>query len=93
MVLTKCDLFSFQKPSSLSTFGPHSDYINVSDGTGAQIFTRTGCQKNHTSNTFLEITFQESQNVTIQASLNNNQSYARVSYGILKNGLDSGDSL
>ena len=75
------------------TFWPHSDYINVFDGTGAQIFTRTGCQKNHTSNTFLEITFQESQNVTIQASLNNNQSYARVSYGILKNGLDSGENL
>ncbi|XP_015751521.1 PREDICTED: uncharacterized protein LOC107331445 [Acropora digitifera] len=70
-----------------------SEYINVSDGTGAQIFTRTGCQKNHTSNTFLEIAFQESQNVTIQASLNNNQSYARVSYGILKNGLDSATPL
>ncbi|XP_074619287.1 uncharacterized protein LOC141878299 isoform X2 [Acropora palmata] len=69
--------------------GSCSDNINVFDGTGAQIFTRTGCQKNHTSNTFLEIAFQESQNVTIQASLSNKQSYARVSYGILKNGLDS----
>ena len=85
--------FLFKKPSSLSTFGPHSEYINVFDGTGAQIFTWTGCQKNHTSNTFLEIAFQESQNVTIQASLNNNQSDARVSYGVLKNGLDSGESL
>ena len=81
------------KTSLLVTFWPLSDYINVFDGTGAQIFMQTGCQKNHTSNTFLEIAFQESQNVTIQASLNHYQSYARVSYGILKNGLDSGDGL
>ena len=89
----KVYLFSFQKPSSLSTFRPHSGYIRVFDGSGAQIFTREGCQKNHTSNTFLEIAFQESQNVTIQASLSNSQSYARVSYGILKNGLDPGEGL
>ena len=51
---------------------------------------REGCQRNHTSNTFLEIAFQESQNVTIQVSLENNQSYARVGYGIVEDDLDSG---
>ena len=37
--------------------------------------------------------FQESQNITFQVLLSNNLSYARVSYGFLKNGLDSGDGL
>ena len=82
-----------KRKETLSTFRPYSGYIKVFDGSGAQIFTREGCQKKPASNTFLEIAFEESQNVTIQVSLNNNQSYARVSYGILKNGLDSGEGL
>ena len=39
---------------------------------------------------FLEIAFRETQNVTIQVSLNNNQSCARVAFGISKGGLDAG---
>ena len=54
------------------------------------VFTWVGCQSNQTSNRFLEIPFQNSQNVTIQASLDNYQSYARVSYGIIKDGLGAG---
>ena len=54
------------------------------------VFARVGCQSNHTSSRLLEIAFQNSQNVTIQASLNNYQSYARVSYGIIKDGLSAG---
>ena len=38
----------------------------------------------------LEVAFRESQNVTIQVALNNNQSYARVTFGISKDGLDAG---
>ena len=39
---------------------------------------------------FLEIAFQESQDITIRVSLNNKQSHVRLSYGILKDGLDAG---
>ena len=39
---------------------------------------------------FLEIAFRESQNVTIEVSLNNHQSSARVTFGISKDGLDAG---
>ena len=70
---------------------PQRGYIKVFDGSGAQIFTRRGCNENHTSNTFLEIAFQESQNVTIQVSLENNQSYVRVGYDILEDDLESGE--
>ena len=65
--------------------------MKVWDGSGRVVFTRLGCQSNHTSSKFLEIAFQNSQNVTIQVSLNNYQSYARVSYGIIKDGLGAGE--
>ncbi|KAK2567599.1 CUB and peptidase domain-containing protein 1 [Acropora cervicornis] len=74
-------------------FGYCRGYIKVFDGSGAQIFTREGCHENHSSNAFLEIAFQESQNVTIQVSLKNNQSYARVGYGILEDDLESASVL
>ena len=74
----------------MSYFRLHSGYIKVLDGNSTQVFSREGCLNNHTSNMFLEIAFQESQNITISVSLNNNQSYVRLSYGILKDGLDAG---
>ena len=74
----------------MSYFRLHSGYIKVLDGSGAQVFSREGCLNNHTLDMFLEIAFQESQNITIRVSLNNNQSYVRLSYGILKDGLDAG---
>ena len=74
----------------MSYFRLHSGYIKVLDGNSNQVFSREGCLNNHTSNMFLEIAFQESQNITISVSLNNNQSYVRLSYGILKDGLDAG---
>ena len=77
--------------SLIQLCGPHRGYIKVFDGSGAQIFTREGCPEDHSWNTFLEIAFQESQNVTIQVSLTNNQSYARVGYGILEDDLESGE--
>ena len=82
---------SDESDSTLWSFRPHRGYIKVFDGSGAQIFTREGCHENHSSNAFLEIAFQESQNVTIQVSLQNNQSYARVGYGILEDHLESGE--
>ena len=60
------------------------------DGNGTQVFTREGCQTNHTSHKFHEIAFEESQSITIQVALNNYQSFVRVSYCVLKNGLDAG---
>ena len=72
-------------------FSTQRGYIKVFDGSGTEIFTRKGCNENRSSNTFLEIAFQESQKVTIQVSLKNNQSYARVGYGIIEDGLDSGE--
>ena len=74
----------------MSSMSLHSGYMKVLDGSGTQVFTREGCLNNHTSSIFLEIAFRESQNVTIQVSLNNNQSYARVSFGISNDGLDAG---
>ncbi|XP_015762664.1 PREDICTED: uncharacterized protein LOC107341715 isoform X3 [Acropora digitifera] len=70
-----------------------SDYIKVLDGNSTQVFSREGCLNNHTSSTFLEIAFQESQDITIRVSLNNKQSYVRLSYGILKDGLDAASPL
>ena len=72
------------------SFAPHSEYVKVFDGSGAQVFTWEGCRKNHTLETFLEVPFQESHNVTIQVLLENRQSYLKVDYGILKDGLFSG---
>ena len=76
--------------NKLSYFRLHSGYIKVLDGNSTQVFSREGCLNNHTSSTFLEIAFQESQDITIRVSLNNKQSYVRLSYGILKDGLDAG---
>ncbi|XP_068681521.1 MAM and LDL-receptor class A domain-containing protein 2-like isoform X3 [Montipora foliosa] len=66
-----------------------SEYVKVFDGSGAQVFTWEGCRKNHTLETFLEVPFQESHNVTIQVLLENRQSYLKVDYGTLKDGLFS----
>jgi len=74
-------------------FGYCSDYIKVWDGSGSLVFTRVGCQSNYTARMFLEIAFQNSQNVTIQVSLNNYQSHARVSHGIIKDGLGAASLL
>lgn len=74
----------------LSYLRLHSGYIKVLDGNSTQVFSREGCLSNHTSSVFLEIAIQESQNITIRVSLNNNQSYVRLSYGILKDGLHAG---
>lgn len=71
-------------------FAPHSGFIKVLDGNGTQIFTREGCQTNHTLHTFHEIAFEETQNITIQVALKNYQSYVRVSYCVLENGLGAG---
>ena len=74
----------------LSSLQLHSGYIKVWDGSGRMVFTRVGCQSNYTSSKFLETAFQYSQNITIEASLTNHQSYVRVSYGIIKDGLGAG---
>ena len=74
----------------LSSLPLHSGYIKVWDGSGRMVFTRVGCQSNYTSSKFLETAFQYSQNITIEASLTNHQSYVRVSYGIIKDGLGAG---
>ena len=76
--------------NKLSYFLLHSGYITVLDGNSTQIFSREGCLNNHNSSMFLEIAFQESQDITIRVSLNNKQSYVRLSYGIFKDGLDEG---
>ena len=39
---------------------------------------------------FLEVALQQSQNLTIQVSLHNKQSYARLTFGISKDGLEAG---
>ncbi|KAK2561816.1 MAM and fibronectin type III domain-containing protein 2 [Acropora cervicornis] len=75
---------------SLSSLRIHSGYIKVWDGSGRMVFTRVGCQSNYTSSKFLETAFQYSQSITIEASLTNHQSYVRVSYGIIKDGLGAG---
>ncbi|XP_044181061.1 MAM and LDL-receptor class A domain-containing protein 1-like isoform X3 [Acropora millepora] len=74
-------------------FGYCSGFIKVLDGNGTQVFSRDGCQTNHTSHKFHEIAFEESQNITIQVALNNYQSFVRVSYCVLKNGLDAASPL
>ncbi|XP_068684172.1 MAM and fibronectin type III domain-containing protein 1-like [Montipora foliosa] len=66
-----------------------SEHVKVLDGSGALFLGWEGCRKNDTSETFLEIPFEESQNVTIQVLLENRQSYLKVDYGILKDGLFS----
>ena len=79
-----------KKNLAVLSFVPHSEYVKVFDGSGAQVLTGEGCRKNHTFERFLEIPFQQSQNVTIQVLIENRQSYLKVDYGILKDGLFSG---
>ncbi|XP_044162898.1 uncharacterized protein LOC114956623 [Acropora millepora] len=70
-----------------------SDFIKVLDGVRTQVFSRKGCLSNHTSSMFLEIAIQQSQNLTIQVSLHKNQSYARLTFGISKDGLEAASLL
>ncbi|XP_015775857.1 PREDICTED: MAM and LDL-receptor class A domain-containing protein 2-like isoform X3 [Acropora digitifera] len=70
-----------------------SGFIKVLDGNGTEVFIREGCQANHTSHMSHQIAFEESQNITIQVALKNFQSYVRVSYCVLKNGLDEASTL
>ncbi|XP_044162896.1 MAM and LDL-receptor class A domain-containing protein 1-like [Acropora millepora] len=70
-----------------------SSFIKVFDGIRTQVFSREGCLSTHTSGMFLEIAIQESQNLAIQVSLHNKQSYARLTFGISKNGLEAASLL
>ncbi|XP_044162897.1 MAM and LDL-receptor class A domain-containing protein 2-like [Acropora millepora] len=70
-----------------------SGFIKVFDGIRTQVFSREGCLSNHTSSMFLEIAIQQSQNLTIQVSLHNKQSYARLTFGISKDGLEAASLL
>ncbi|XP_067044645.1 MAM and LDL-receptor class A domain-containing protein 1-like isoform X2 [Acropora muricata] len=70
-----------------------SGFIKVLDGNGTEVFIGEGCQANHTSHMSHQIAFEESQNITIQVALKNFQSYVRVSYCVLKNGLDEASTL
>ncbi|XP_074632031.1 MAM and fibronectin type III domain-containing protein 1-like isoform X2 [Acropora palmata] len=70
-----------------------SGFIKVLDGNGTEVFIQEGCQANHTSHISHQIAFEESQNITIQVALKNFQSYVRVSYCVLKNGLDEASTL
>ena len=62
------------------------------DGNGTEVSTLHGPDFDSAcfNNSFQYIPFEESKNITIQVSLILNETYVKISYGILKQRLDLG---
>ena len=69
----------------------HSEYVKIFDGNGTEVFTRHGWSStSYKSSSLQQISFEDSKNFTIQASLINRWSYIIISYGTLKKPLHLG---
>ena len=65
----------------------YSEYVKIIDGSGTTVFTRysTTPQK-----PFAEVSFGNSENITVQIYLHRRTSNVRLQFGILQQGLQSG---
>lgn len=66
-----------------------SEYVKVFDGNGTEVVSIDRWNSSWTR--FQEISFGSSENVTIQASLIYSWSYIKIDYGIMNQGLESGE--
>lgn len=65
------------------------EYVKIFDGNGKEVFALSGWLSSF-KKTIHEISFGESKNITIQASLVYSWSYVKIDYGTLNQGLDLG---
>ena len=66
-----------------------SDYIKITDGSGTTVLTRYRYSATP-PNTFAEVSFGNQENITVQINLYHSSSNARLQFGILPQGLQSG---
>lgn len=73
------------------TFCPlfYSEYVKIIDGSGMTVFTRYGYSTTP-EQPFAEVSFGKSENITVQTYLDRRNSNARLQFGILQQGLQSG---
>ncbi|XP_022786238.1 uncharacterized protein LOC111326491 isoform X2 [Stylophora pistillata] len=69
-------------------FGHSSEYVKVFDGNGTEVLSIDRWDLS-SKKRFLEVPFESSGNMTIQASLTYSWSYIKIDYGIVNQGLDS----
>ena len=67
----------------------YSEYIKVMDGSGATVFIRYGYSSTP-EKPFTEVYFGNSKNITVQVCLFGRNSNARLQFGIVQHGLQSG---
>ena len=83
-----CDPYNMQVVTNIFHFSCR-EYIKIFDGNGKEVFTLSGWLSSF-KKTIHEISFGQSKNITIQASLVSSWSYVKIDYGTLNQGLDSG---
>ena len=67
-----------------------SEYVKVLDGNGTEVLSIDRWDLS-LKKRFQEISFGSTGNITIQASLAYSWSYFKIDYGIVNQGLDSGE--
>ena len=67
----------------------YSEYIKIMDGSGATVFIRYGYSSTP-EKPFTEVYFGNSKNITVQVYLFGRNSNARLQFGIVQHGLQSG---
>ena len=67
----------------------YSEYIKVMDGSGATVLIRYGYSSTP-EKPFTEVYFGNSKNITVQVYLYGSYSNARLQFGIVQHGLQSG---
>ena len=68
----------------------HSDYVKIFDGNGTEIFATHGWDSTSSKKSLQQVSFGESKNISIQASLIDPSSYVKIAYGMLKEPLALG---
>ena len=67
-----------------------SEFLNITNGNGIDILYHQGCVPFATEN-LLDVQFGRSKNIYIQTYLGSSQSSVKVKFGILKEGISSGE--
>ena len=77
----------------LSTLLPSqfSEYINITDGNGSLVWYKYGYHSSAPTS-YLEVGFGNADNITVQIYLRNSYSRFKLQYGIIKQGLFSGNN-
>ena len=65
----------------------YSEYVKIIDGSGTTVFTRYSMTS---QKPFAEVSFGNSENITVQIYQDRSNSNVRLQFGILQQGLQSG---